>query len=203
MRNMKQPSLAAIALIAAAACVSVQPTVAAAPEGAPAAEIVQKPSFSASQTETVTAVVESINYETREVTLVDSMGDAITFIAGDEVRNLQQMSVGDILTAEHVETVSIEVLPGDGLGPDQAEMVAAARAEEGEMPAGMAIDAVVIVSVVKAINLDDNTFILEGPDGILEEYVAMNPENLKLAAVGDIVVMTLTESLAIAVEKAE
>lgn len=201
MKTIKQLSLVALALLAAVACATEQATVAPAPQAVSAP--VEKPSFSASQTETVTAVVESIDYETREVTLIDDMGEPLTFIAGDNVRNLQQVSVGDILVAEHVETVSIEVFAGDGLGPEQAEMMAAARAEEGEMPGGMAIDSVVIVSVVKAINMDNNTFILEGPDGSLQEYVAMNPENLKRAEVGDIVVMTLTESLAIAVEKAE
>lgn len=203
MRIIKQLSSAVLVLFAAAACATSQTPAATTPEVAPVPENVPKPSFSASQTETVTAIVEAIDHDTREVTLVDEMGDAITFIAGDEVRNLKQVSVGDILVAEHVETVSIEVLSGDGAGPEQAEMIAAARAEEGEMPGGMAIDSVVIVSVVKAINLDNNTFILEGPDGVLEEYVAMNPENLKRAEVGDIVVMTLTESLAIAVEKTE
>jgi len=203
MRITNQLSLAAFTLLATVACASEQSTVAAAPEVAATSEIVEKPSFSAKQTETVTAVVQSINYETREVTLVDNMGDTIDFIAGDEVRNLAQVSVGDILIAEHVESVSIEVLPGDGLRPEQAEMLAAVRAEEGQMPGVMAIDSVVIASVVKAINLDNNTVILEGADGNLEEYVAINPENLKRAEIGDVVVMTITESLAIAVEKVE
>jgi len=203
MRITNQLSLAAFTLLATVACTSEQSTVAAAPEVVPASEIVEKPSFSARQTETVTAVVQSINYETREVTLVDNMGDTIDFIAGDEVRNLEQVSVGDILIAEHVESVSIEVLPGDGLRPDQAEMLAAVRAEEGEMPGAMAIDSVVIASVIKAINLDNNTVILEGADGNLEEYVAIKPENLKRVEIGDVVVMTITESLAIAVEKVE
>jgi hypothetical protein len=203
MRNVKLLSLAMLVLIATAACASKQTPVAAAPEVAPAPEIVAKPSFSASQTDTVTAVVQSINYETREVTLVDDMGDTIDFIAGDKVRNLEQVSVGDILVAEHVESVSIEVMPGDGLGPEQVEMLATARAEKGQMPGAMAIDSVVIASVIKAINLDNSTVILEGADGNLEEYVAINPENLKRVEIGDVVVMTITESLAIAVEKVE
>ena len=82
-------------------------------------------------------------------------------------------------------------------------MIAIVRAQEGELPGGIAVDSRAIVMVVKAINLDDETFILEGPDGTLQEYVSMNPENLKLAAVGDLVVMTITESFAIAIEKGE
>ena len=43
--------------------------------------------------------------------------------------------------------------------------------------------------------------LLKGPDGTVSEYVARNPENLKRAAVGDLVVMTVTESVAITVEE--
>lgn len=201
MSIIKKLLLAGSATFLVASCVSGQAPVATIPEDTAITKT--KPSFSASQAETVTAVVESIDYQTREVTLIDAMGEPITFVAGDEVRNLKQVSVGDVLVAEYVETVSVQVFAGDGSGPERAEMFASARADEGEMPGGMAMGSVVVTSVVNAINLDNNTFILEGPDGDLQEYVAVNPENLKRAEVGDIVVMTITESVAISVEKAE
>lgn len=203
MRKTNQLLLAGLAIFTLTACASEQGTAAAPSTVAPMAKSMEKPSFSASQTETITAVVQSINYDTREVTLVDDLGDELTFIAGDTVRNLSQVSIGDVLVAEHIETVDIEVLAGDGVGPEQAELIAAATAQEGEMPGAIAVEAMAIAMVVKAINLDDKTFILEGPDGTLQEYVSRNPENLKLAEVGDIVVVTITESLAIAVEKGE
>ena len=55
---------------------------------------------------------------------------------------------------------------------------------------------------VEEINLEDNTFKLKGPSGEITEYVAQDPENLKKAAVGDLVVITYTEAIAISVEKA-
>lgn len=203
MSNKKHFFSAALAVFVLVACASEQAADVKPPVVASMAEPIEKPSFSASQTETITAVVQSIDYDTREVTLIDDIGDELTFVAGDTVRNLRQVSVGDVLVAEHVETVDIKLLPGDGLGADQAELIAIVRAQEGELPGGIAVDSRAIVMVVKAINLDDETFILEGPDGTLQEYVSMNPENLKLAEVGDIVVMTITESFAIAVEKSE
>ena len=203
MSNKKHLFSAALAVFVLVACASEQGAGVKPPVVASMAEPLEKPSFSASQTEIITAVVQSIDYDSREVTLVDDLGDEISFVAGDTVRNLRQVSVGDVLVAEHVETVDIEVLPGDGLGPEQAELIATVRAQEGELPGAIAVDSRAIVMVVKAINLDDKTFILEGPDGTLQEYVSMNPENLKLAAVGDLVVMAITESFAIAIEKGE
>ena len=161
-----------------------------------------RPSFAASQTMVVTATVEAIDHETRVVTVRKADGEALTFTVSEEARNLPQVSVGDVLVAEFEETITIEVLPGDGLGPDAAGAAALARTEEGEMPGVAAMDSVVTISTVEDINIENNTFKLKGPDGVVTEYVARNPDNLKRAMVGDLVVITETVAMAITVEKA-
>ena len=65
-----------------------------------------------------------------------------------------------------------------------------------------AIDSVVVTATVEEINIEANTFKLKGPSGEIKEYEARNPENLKKAEVGDLVVITYTEAVAITVEKA-
>ena len=165
------------------------------------ASMMDKPSFSASQSMVVSALVEAIDQETRVVTLRKSNGEAITFTASDDVRNLAQVSVGDHLIAEYVESVSIEVMAADGLEADAAEVAAMARAEEGQMPGFAAMDALVVTATVEEINIELNTFKLKGPDGVISEYTARNPQNLKRAAVGDLVVMTVTSAVAIVVEE--
>ena len=161
-----------------------------------------RPSFAAQQTMVVTAVVEAIDHETRVVTVRRDDGEELTFTASEEARNLDQVSVGDVLVAEFVETITIEVLPGDGLGPDGAEAAAMARTKEGEMPGVAAMDSTVVISTVEDINIEANTFKLKGPDGVVTEYVARNPDNLKRSKVGDLVVITDTVAMAIMVEKA-
>lgn len=160
-----------------------------------------KASFAASQTTTVSAEVESVDHDTRVVTLRKPDGETITFTVGDEVRNLGQVEVGDILVAEYEVSVSVEVMEDDGMGTEAAEASAMVRAEEGERPGMAAMDASVVVATVEAINLEANTFKLALPDGTVNEYVARNPQNLKRAEVGDLVVITVTESIAIAVEE--
>jgi hypothetical protein len=59
----------------------------------------------------------------------------------------------------------------------------------------------VVTSTVEEINLEANTFKLKEADGSINEYMARNPENLKRAAVGDLVVTTVTASVAIVVEE--
>lgn len=163
--------------------------------------MLDRPSFSASQTVTTSAVVTAINKETRVVTLQQNDGEEITFTAGAEVRNLDQVSVGDILIAEYVETISIEVMANEGIEAAAAGAAAMARAEEGEMPGFAAMDATVVTATVEEINLEKNTFKLKEVDGTINEYAARNPDNLRRAKVGDLVVTTVSTAVAIAVEK--
>jgi hypothetical protein len=160
-----------------------------------------KPSMYTSESVMVTAVVEALNQETREVTLRGPEGNAISFIASEEARNLDQVKVGDIVVAEYVQSVSIEVFAGDGSTPGVGEMMVAGRSKKGEMPGMAMMDAVVITATVEEINIEANTFKLKGPTGEITEYTARDPENLKRAEVGDTVVITLTESIALSVEK--
>ena len=164
-------------------------------------ETMAKPSFSASQSSMVSAVVEAIDHETRVVTVRKTDGEEITFTASPEARNLDQVSVGDILVAEYVETISVEVMENEGFEPEVIEAEAMARTAKGEMPGVAAMAASVVISTVEEINLEANTFKLKGPDGEVNEYVARNPDNLKRSAVGDLVVITVTEAIAITVEK--
>jgi hypothetical protein len=190
--NMKKNlALLAALLLVAAPCWS--------DETAPATD---KPSIHTSQTTKITAVVEAINHETREVTLRGPEGNTVSFVASEEARNLDQVSVGDIVMAEYKQSLSIEVFANDGSEPGAGELVVAGRSEKGEMPGVAAVDSTVVTATVEEINLENNTFKLKGPSGEVQEYVARDPENLKKAAVGDLVVITYTEALALSVEKA-
>jgi len=160
-----------------------------------------KPSMSTSQTVILTASVEAINHETREITLRGPEGETVSFVASEEARNLDQVSVGDVVMAEYVQSMSVEVFANDGIEPGAGELTVAGRSEKGAMPALTAIDAQVVTATVEEINLEANTFKLKGPSGEIKEYTARDPENLKKAAVGDIVVITFTEAIAISVEK--
>lgn len=160
-----------------------------------------KPSFAASRSQTVGAVVTAIDQETREVTLETADGVSHSFVASPDVRNLPQVEVGDRVFAEVYEEVTISVHGNpEGVEPNMGELQAMARAEQGEMPGGMVSDTVVITAVVEEINLEANTFRLRGPEGNIREFAARDPENLKKADVGDLVVITVTTAFGILVE---
>ena len=191
MKSFKFATLVALSLIVS--------TVWAGDEEMP----MERPSMSASRSMTVSAVVEAIDHETRIVTVRKADGEELTFTASDEARNLDQVSVGDVLIAEYVQSVSIDVYANDGSEPEAATAEAMARTPKGQMPGFAAMEKTVITATVEEINVEANTFKLKGPDGTINEYVARNPDNLKRALVGDLVVITTIDAVAVIVEEQE
>ena len=162
-----------------------------------------KPSISASHSVTVSALVEAINHETREVTLRRKDGEAVSFVVSDDARNLDQVQVGDVLVVDYIETLDIQVMTVENAEADAAKAEMVARTKEGEMPGMAKMETLVITAIVEEINLDDNTFKLKGPQGNIQQYTARDPENLKKAAVGDLVVIRQTKAMALTVQKGD
>jgi hypothetical protein len=189
MNNLKYTAVVALLLSCAA--------VSAADEQA----AMDKPYLYTSTTQQITAIVEAINHETREVTVKKPDGEIVTFTASEEARNLDQVAVGDLVHAKYVQSMSIEVVANDGFEPAAGGVSTVARTEKGEMPGMVAVDSQIVTATVEEINLEANTFKLKGPAGNINEFTARDPENLKRAAVGDLVVITTTEAVAISVEE--
>lgn len=164
-------------------------------------ESAEKPAFSASMSVVVTSTVIAIDHKTRLVTLKDEEGKPVSLTASEDVLNLEQMNVGDIVTTEYVEKFTLHVLEAKNPEAVAAELTVLGLAEEGDLPGVAVVDTKVEVLTVEEINLKANTFKLKNTDGAVREFTAQNPENLKKSAVGDVVVMTYTEGLAISVEK--
>jgi hypothetical protein len=161
-----------------------------------------KPSISASQAVKMTAVVEAINYETREVVLRGPEGNTRTITASPAAQNLDQVKPGDLVNVEYVQNISIEVFANDGTEPGTGSMSAIGRAEKGQEPGVTAMETQIVTAIVEDINIEANTFKLRWPDGTIAEYEARVPENLKKADVGDLVVISYTEAIAVSVESA-
>ena len=162
---------------------------------------VEKPSISATQTIKLTTVVDAIDREARTITLKGPEGNTRTINAMEGSNNIDKIEVGDIVNVEYVQHLSIEVLANDGMEPGTGTMAAVARNKEGETPAGMLMETTVTTATVEDINIEANTFKLKWPGGEIKEYEARDPENLKKAAVGDLVVTTYSEAIALSLNE--
>lgn len=154
-----------------------------------------------SNVERAAAVVEAINIENRMVTLRSLARDAtIVMEVDDEVRNLSQVKVGDRVVVEYIEAVAFDLKKGGGLDPSTSIALAAGRAELGEKPAGAVGNSIQIIATVLAIDPDEPSATLKGPDGNVVEVVVKHPEKLTDVDVGDQVVITYTRAVAVGVE---
>jgi hypothetical protein len=155
----------------------------------------EKPSFSATQTVQLTASVVGIDREANTVTLKGPEGNARTLEA--QPYNMKKIDIGDTVNVEYAQHMTIEVFANDGMEPGAGVMGAMGENKEGETPAAMEMITTVATATVEEINIEANTFKLKWPGGEIKEYEAQNPENLKKADVGDLVVTTYTEAIAL------
>jgi hypothetical protein len=162
---------------------------------------VDKPSIRESNTTTVTAMVEGVDMANRMVTLKGEDGKSFTVPVSEDVKNLPQVEVGDQVKVEYFEAIAIQVMAADGTAPSAMAGQAMGTAEAGEKPAGAMVNEVTVTTTIEAIDKAAQTVTLKGPEGDLQTVQVRNPKNLENVEVGDQVVITYTESLAVAVEK--
>ena len=162
----------------------------------------KKPTITKERVATVKATVEAINLDTRVVTLKGPKGNVFDLKVGEEAKNLSQVKVGDLVVAKYYESIAVEVKkPGE---PGAATASGAlATAEPGAKPAGVLASQVTVTSTVEAIDPKKTHVTLKGPEGNSVRVKVQDPKNLKNVKVGDQVVITYTEALAISVEKAK
>ena len=149
---------------------------------------------------TVTASVEDINQTTREVTLKDTKtGAKVSFVAGPEVKNLAQVSKGDIVTIAYGEAVGIKLEKTENHVRSRTVTEGGSRSKPGEKPGIVAMREVKVVASIEKI--DGNHVTLRGPEHT-ETIEVKNPEVLKKVKVGDFVTAVYNEAVAIKVDKA-
>ena len=149
---------------------------------------------------TAEAKVSAIDKSTRAITLTLKDGKTRTITAGDEVRNFDQIKVGDTVKAKYVESLTIE-LKKDGksvLGQNQRSSLE--RAAPGEKPGGVAIQEVTAVADVVNVDAKKQLVTVKNDKGETFDLQVKDPEQLKLVKKGDQVQATYTQALAIGLE---
>ncbi len=195
---MKSKSSLALALVAAAFVLPVQAQPAA-PSGS--AVVASEPGKAvAAATVEVSAQVAAIDKATRTVTLKTAKGESHDVVAGPEVKNFDQIKVGDTVTVRYLEALTLELRKSTAKAP--AEPVIreeAAKAKPGEKPAAAGARQVSLTAQVTAVDPAKKTISLKGPKGKVVTLDVRNPEQFKVVKVGDLVDVTYTQALAVAV----
>jgi len=154
---------------------------------------------------TITAEVEAINQTTREVTLKGPRGKTVQFIAGPQVKRLNEVQVGDLVSADYLVSMVYELR-----APTEAEtanplviLEDAARASKEEAPGAIGVRRIKAVCTIEGLDRPSMTATLQGPLGNYLIVGIADPANLPLLRIGQSVVVTYTEALAVSLQKLE
>jgi len=150
----------------------------------------------------VSAQVVGLDKATRTVTLKGPKGNVVDIVAGDEVKNFDQIKLGDYVFVRYLQSLTLELATTKGGIREGAEREGAARAQPGERPAGVAARQVTVLADVIGVDPKKKTITLKGPKGNVVELPVQNPEQFKVVKKGDQVAATYTEALAVSVEPA-
>ncbi len=162
---------------------------------------VQKPGAVAVETVSTTAVVDAIDTAKRAVTLKFADGKTQTFKLGPEVKNFDQIKVGDKVKATYAESIAVFVRKSNEK-PSADEVQTIQVAPKGEKPGILMTDTFEVTAKVEKIDYKKRTVTLKGPEGNLKTFpVDKSVKNFKNIKTGDEVVMKITEAMALYVEK--
>ena len=130
-------------------------------------------------------------------------GSTFLVIAGEQVRNLPQLRVGDTVTIEFYDTLALELKKGGtGVPTSRTDSFSESRAALGQRPGGITTRETVIVADVIAVDAPSQTISLRGPGGRVVILPLRDPEQFKRIAVGDQVEATYVEAAALSITPA-
>jgi hypothetical protein len=162
-----------------------------------------KPQVTKERYVTATATVEAINLEKRVVTLKGENGKVFDLKVGPEARNLPQVKAGDLVTVKYIEAVSAKVYKAGTAPKETGEAAAMERAKLGEKPGGKVVAVSTTTATVEAIDKKKPSVTLKNSDGKSLTVKVEDRKALENVVVGDEVVITYAEAIALSVEKAK
>jgi len=151
----------------------------------------------------VTAKVQAIDLAKREVTLKGPLGNVVTFTVDKRVARLNEVKVGDEVSAEYFVSLAAEVRPPT---PDEKAtpvtiLTDTAKAPPGTEPAGGVLRVMKVLVTVEGLDRPTRSLTIAGPAGNMLTVQVADVATLSKLRLGDTIVVTYTEALAVSLQK--
>ena len=174
------------------------------PAAKPAAPATSSPAPAKPKGETATVVtlrgtVEAIDTEKQTVT-IKGPKRTLTVRVRDP-KKLEAIKVGDPVVGKYYEALAFEVKKPGTATPGVTAQQGMASSQPGATPAGAVGEQITVTATIVGIDKKAHTVTIKGPDGTTETVKARDPKNLEAVKVGDLVEITYTRALAIALDK--
>jgi Cu/Ag efflux protein CusF len=147
------------------------------------------------------AVITKIDQEAREVEVRGPRGNVLTLEAGPDIKNFDQLKVGDEVVAEYERSISLTLDKGQHGVVGTTESDLSSRAKPGEKPAAAAGAHYEIVAEVVELDKTSQSVVVRGPEQTME-FEIEDPDQFNLIELGDMVTLVVAEAIAIEVREA-
>jgi hypothetical protein len=149
--------------------------------------------------------IYEINKNTREITIIGSKGELHTITAGPEIKRFDEIEVGEVITFEFYKYIKAEFRKPTAEELAQPLVILAEGEKEGlDMEPGAALGAVVkAVVTIQVVNLPFMFVNIQGPQGNFTTIKMEDKELIQKLHVGQVVILTYAEAVALSLTKVE
>jgi len=191
-----------VLMLGLAASVAAQTTGTAPPSAAkPASPQPAMPKGQETAVVTLRGTVEAVDMDKQTVT-IKGPKRTLTLKVRDP-KKLEAIKVGDPVVGKYYEALAFEVKKPGTATPGVTTQQAVGTSQPGQTPAGAVGEQITVTATIVAIDKAAHTVTIKGPEGNTETVKARNPKNLDAVKVGDLVEITYTRALAIALDKSK
>ena len=158
-----------------------------------------KPKATEAAVITLRGTVEAIDKENQTVTLKGPKRTLTLHVR--DPKKLEAIKVGDPVVGKYYEALAIEVKKPGTATPGVTAKQGVATSKPGATPAGAVGQQITVTVTVVEIDKKAGTVTIKGSEEATETVKARDPKNLDAVNVGDLVEITYTRALAIALDK--
>ncbi len=196
--------IASLAALSLAASANAETPAAAPAKKAPAAVEVHptgKPGMAgASRVQKLTATVKGVDAPNR-VLILDVKGQTQNVKVGPGVKRFDEIAAGDTITIQVEQGLLLEYQPAGSETVEPTAVAGGARAAADQAPGGAAAAGIQATVTVTAIDLKNRMVVFQGPQGGVYQVKAGPKVQLEKLKVGDKLLATYAEAVAIKLEK--
>jgi Cu/Ag efflux protein CusF len=156
---------------------------------------------SATRSQKLSATITAVDAAARSITIKDAQGQVETLKVPPEVKRFGELAAGDVIEVELEQALLLEYQPAGTLAVEPKAVAVGGKAEAGA-PAGGAVAAGVQATVtVMAIDQKGRVVTFQGPAGNQYQVKAGPQIQLEKLKVGDRLLATYVEAVALQVVK--
>ena len=148
------------------------------------------------------ALITGVDQQRRLLALEGDDGGIAVLPVAEEFRDFDKLRVGDPVVVSYTEAIAWQVKPADKGAPGVSARETLSNPKPGEAPGGAIERAITITATITAFDVARGTVTLTGPQGRSQTVKAHNPADLEHIRVGDLVDITYSEAVALAVRPA-